>query len=521
MTGTLAPLGTRRPCTYAGAVPSLDELVRSHTRLDEADLDWLHRLVAEWQILADFSFADLVLWVPDAQSSGFWSVAQMRPTTGPTSYVDDLVGGFVPVGRRAVLDLAWSEQRIVREGDPEWGDDVPVRVESIPVRRAGRMIAIVLRATNLLGVRTPSRLEIAYLQTAADLASMVSRGRFPTAGQRSELADALRVGDGVVRIDLAAAVTYASPNAVSALRRLGLAGNLVGTSLAATTKGLLTAPQSPVEESTAAVLAGQVATEIEVHSTTASLVVRSIPLVAEAGPSGAVLLLRDVTELRHREQELMTREATIREIHHRVKNNLQTVAAVLRLQARRMTEPAARAALEEAVQRVGAIAVVHEILSQGFDEVVDFDEVADRLFAGVVDVARRPPDAAADGGVLQTAGSGVRIVRQGTFGQVPADVATPLAVALTELAQNAVEHGLPGRAGTVGIEARHDSNGLAVIVEDDGVGLPADFSLESLSTLGLSIVRTLICSELRGDLTLGRRAGGGTRVRVHVPLSDR
>jgi two-component sensor histidine kinase len=502
-------------------VPSLDELVRSHTPLDEHDLNWLHRLVADWQILADFSFADLVLWVPDADDYGFWSVAQMRPTTGPTAYVDDLVGSYVPVGRRPVLDVAWREQRIVREGDPEWGDDVPVRVESIPVRRAGRMIAIVLRATNLLGVRNPSRLELTYLQTAADLASMVSRGWFPTAGERSDLADALRVGDGVVRIDLNAAVTYASPNAVSALRRLGLAGSLVGTSLATTTAGLLTGPRAPTEDSAAAVLAGQVATEAEVQSTTAALVVRSIPLRAESGPSGAVLLLRDVTELRRREEELMTREATIREIHHRVKNNLQTVAALLRLQARRMTEPAARAALQEAVQRVGAIAVVHEILSQGFEEVVDFDEVADRLFAVVVDVARTPAGAVADSRGMAADGERVHIVRRGSFGQVPADVATPLAVALTELAQNAVEHGLGGRAGTVSIEAHSDDDVLVVIVEDDGVGLPENFSLESLSTLGLSIVRTLICSELRGDLTLSTRAGGGTRVRVQVPVAGR
>ncbi len=501
-------------------MPSLDELVRSHTHLDEQDLDWLHRLVADWQILADFSFADLVLWVPAAGPAGFWSVAQMRPTTGPTAYVDDLVGRYVPGGQRAVLDLAWSEQRIVREGDPEWRDGVPVRVESIPVRHTGRVIGIVVRATNLLGVRTPSRLELSYLQTASDLASMVSQGRFPTSGQRSDLADALRVGDGVVRVDSDARVTYASPNAVSALRRLGLGGNLVGTTLTVATEELLRAPREPVEESVTAALAGQVATEVEVHSATASLVVRSIPLVPEADPSGAVLLLRDVTELRRREHELMTREATIREIHHRVKNNLQTVAALLRLQARRMAEPAARDALEEAVQRVGAIAVVHEILSQGFDEVVDFDEVADRLLAMVVDVARGS-GAAPSAGIGVESAPPVEVVRRGSFGQVPADVATPLAVALTELAQNAVEHGLPGRAGAVCVEASQYDGELTVVIEDDGVGLPASFSLEELPTLGLSIVRTLVSSELSGELTLSARPGGGTRARIQVPLAGR
>jgi two-component sensor histidine kinase len=244
-------------------------------------------------------------------------------------------------------------------------------------------------------------------------------------------------------------------------------------------------------------------------------------LVPETGPSGAVLLLRDVTELRRREHELMTREATIREINHRVKNNLQTVAALLRLQARRMTEPAARDALDEAVQRVGAIAVVHEILSQGFDEVVDFDEVADRLLAMVVDMARQPVEAPlAAGRTVEPAGPRVEVLRRGSFGQVPADVATPLAVALTELAQNAVEHGLPGRAGTVCVEASQYDGELTVVIDDDGVGLPPDFSLKDLPTLGLSIVRALVASELQGALTLSARPGGGTRALVRVPLAQ-
>ncbi|MEQ4549256.1 histidine kinase N-terminal domain-containing protein [Nocardioides kribbensis] len=136
----------------------MSELVRSHTDLGPDDVAWLQLLQADWQIIADLSFADLVLWLPDREGSGFWAVGQMRPTTGPTSYVDDVVGTFVPRGRRPLLDAAYAEQRLVREGDPEWRDDVPVRVESIPVRREGRVIAVVTRNTNLLGVRTPSRL---------------------------------------------------------------------------------------------------------------------------------------------------------------------------------------------------------------------------------------------------------------------------------------------------------------------------------------------------------------------------
>ena len=125
-----------------------------------------------------------------------------------------------------------TQGRLVREGDPEWRDDVPVRVETIPVRRAGRVIAVVGAHTNLLGVRTPSRLELSYLQTAADLTQMIATGHFPATGQRSDHADSPRVGDGFLRVDAAGRVVYASPNALSVYRRLGLSGDLAGLSCA-------------------------------------------------------------------------------------------------------------------------------------------------------------------------------------------------------------------------------------------------------------------------------------------------
>ena len=103
-------------------MPSLTELVRAHTDLETPDVDWLVRLMADWQIIADLSFADLVLWLRDRDGRGFWAAGQMRPTTGPTALVDDVVGTFVPAGRRRMLDMAWEQKRLIREGDPEWSD---------------------------------------------------------------------------------------------------------------------------------------------------------------------------------------------------------------------------------------------------------------------------------------------------------------------------------------------------------------------------------------------------------------
>jgi two-component sensor histidine kinase len=490
-------------------VPSLHDLVRSHTELDADDVAWLQLLQADWQIIADLSFADLVLWLPDREGKGFWAAGQMRPTTGPTAYVDDVIGTFVPVGRRPLIDAAYAEGRLVREGDPEWRDDVPVRVETIPVRRAGRVIAVVARNTNLLGVRTPSRLELSYLQSAADLTQMIAHGYFPAAVQRSDHADTPRVGDGFLRVDATGRVVYASPNGLSVFRRLGHSGDLTGLSLADTTRELVPPRRRPDEETLSAVLGGRAHRDTEIGTDGVALIVRSIPLRPQGDHIGALVLVRDVTDLRRRDRELVTKDATIREIHHRVKNNLQTVAALLRLQARRMDNESARLALEEAVRRVGSIAIVHEILSQAVEERVDFDEIIDPLGRMVTEVS--------------AVGSRVRVRRNGTFGVLPSESATALAMILTELLQNAVEHGYdPGDAGLTGsivLTARRLVGRLHVTVDDDGLGLPDDFDLDGSSSLGLSIVRTLVESELGGQLELGPRPdGAGTRAALDVPI---
>jgi len=235
------------------------------------------------------------------------------------------------------------------------------------------------------------------------------------------------------------------------------------------------------------------------------LILRAIPLRPTGEHLGALVLLRDVTDLRSRDRELVTKDATIREIHHRVKNNLQTVQALLRLQARRLDAPEPRAALEEAVRRVGSIAIVHDTLSQTLDETVEFDEVADRLRLMVAEVSS--PEAT------------IASSRQGTFGTVDAEAATPLAMVLTEALQNAVEHGFRSGPGTLTVSVERASGRLRVIVEDEGAGLDDDFDLEASSSLGLSIVRTLVESELDGFLQVGPTATRGTKVTLDIPMA--
>ncbi len=480
------------------------ERVWAHAGLAEVDLEWLTLLQADWQIIADLSFADLVLWVADRDGSGFWAVSQMRPTTGPTALVDDVVGTFAERGARPLLDAAFDDGRIAREGDPEWRDDVPVRVEAFPVRHGDRVIAVVARNTNLRGVRTPSQLELAYLQTAGELTQMIARGGFPFPGQRSDHADSPRVGDGFIRVDAFGRVDYASPNALSLFRRLGLTGDLAGQDLAAITRALVPPRRHLDEETLSSVLSARMPRDTEIDTGVVTVILRAIPLRPEGVHTGGLILLRDVTDLRRRDRELVTKDATIREIHHRVKNNLQTVAALLRLQARRIDSASGREGLEEAVRRVGAIAVVHDTLSQTFEESVDFDAIADQLIGLVGEVGSRDDP--------------VTIRREGSFATIGSEIATPLAMMLTELLQNALEHGFPrGGPGLVRVAVRRTAEELVVEVVDDGVGVRPCVDVVDSPSLGLSIVRTL-AGELGGRFELRPGDDGGTHAEIVVPL---
>ena len=484
---------------------ALSDLLAARTGLTDRQVDHLQRLVGEWQLLSDLSFADLLLWVPVRLSEGdagattaFLCAAQCRPTTGPTAYQNDQVG-VVQRGERATpLRVAWSEARTFREGEADWDGDLPIRREAIPVRVDGEVIAVLGKDANLASVRTPSQLELVYLQSAADLSAMIADGTFPHPDAGIEEAAGPRVGDGLVRLEPDGTIIYASPNALSAFNRLGVTGIVVGEPIDELTSTVADDPfdASDLAEAVRTAIDGGQAASIEVEGGGAIVLFRALPLRPRGETLGALLLMQDVTELRRRDRQILSKDATIREIHHRVKNNLQTVAALLRLQARRVPVPEARIALEESMRRVASIALVHETLSGSIDEQIDFDAIVDRLLGMLADVT----------------GSGGRVAlrRDGSFGEIPVEIATTLVLVITELVQNALEHAFPAERTGRG----HDRRG-ARPRRADAVGArrrrrPARRTSprESSDQLGLQIVRTLVSAELGGRFTLSPRSDG-------------
>ena len=487
---------------------TLSDLVYAQGRSSEAEVEWLHRLAGDGQLLADLAFADIVIWVPTADDS-FVAVAHARPSGVATLFYRDIVGDGVRPQWRTQVREAFTSGRIVDSASPDWFEETPTRVRAVPILREhpkpgepSAAIGVLTRHTNLGETRTPSRQQITFNDCADDLFGMIAYGDFPDlSAPTGPRRGAPRAPDGLIRLDVDGITTFASPNALSAFNRLGFEDELEGESLVEVVTGILP-EKHQFDESLPVVASGRAPwrTDVEARGVTVSL--RTIPLRDHGTRIGAIVLCRDVTEMRHQEQELITKDATIREIHHRVKNNLQTVASLLRIQARRMHSEEAREALTQAMRRVSAIAVVHDTLSSGLAQIVDFDEVFDRVLRLIAEVAAG-------------ANTRARTHTTGRFGSLPSEYATPLALALTELVTNAVEHGLAGREGDVEIIAERGVDHLEVRVRDTGAGLPEG---QVGRGLGTQIVRTLIQGELGGTIDWHTIVGSGTEVTIDIPL---
>ena len=495
---------------------TLAELVEEYTDLEGPVVAHLHRLVAGWGVLSDLSFSDLLLFAPVTKGAPFNNglpdrfvvLGQIRPTTNQTLHLDDLVGTVMSATDRPVLPRAWSVGSVV-EGEVA----IPRRSEfarlvCIPVRWQGEMVAIMTRESAMSVGRRPGVLERVYMEVFDRLARMISNGEFPFPVDEDDVTEVPRVGDGVLVLDASARVDYASPNAVNAMHRMGVYSGIDGLRL--DEAGLA---QSAVSLSYQTKL--PTAEELVFGSDTA-VAIRCVPLLDHGSITGALVLLRDVSDLRRRDRLLLSKDAAIREVHPRVKNNLQTISSLLRIQSRRMPEGQARHALEESERRVRSIAVVHEILSRDTTDEVDFNDILPSLVRMAEDLGS--PD------------HPVHITYKGEAGELPASVATPLAVVITELLQNAAEHAIPASehradmgdtvadhpALQVTVELRREDDQLRVFVRDNGVGLPSDFAIENTTSLGLSIVRGLVRTQLGG--TISMRNEDGTVVELDIPV---
>ncbi|MGO3147235.1 MAG: sensor histidine kinase [Leucobacter sp.] len=485
---------------------TLRNLATKYSDLSEEELEWLELLVLELPLLADVALSDVVVWVP-TENNDYLAVAHSRPAGYITLFYRDVIGDFLRPDWREVVDQALETGAPAASTSPAWFEENPMKLTAYSISRrdaAGNIIgpfAVITVHTGANDVQHASRIAAAFREVAGDLLNMVQTGAFPTPGGIGGQQGAPRATDGLVRVNLEGIATFVSPNTQTTFTLLGYRDEIEDQNFSEVVQEVIKG-QFDTDESLPLVSQGKIAKRTEFFVRGHSIALRSIPVFRNGERVGGIVLSRDVSDLRQQAQELITKDATIREIHHRVKNNLQTVASLLRVQARRARSEEAKQVLGQAMRRVAAIAVVHDTLSTGLAQIVDFDVVFERVLGLAAEVA-------------SLHGTTVHPRKEGSFGELPSQYATPLALALTEIVTNAVEHGLAGREGEVFIRADRTPERLGVEVIDTGTGLPGGTVGDGLGT---QIVRTLIEGELGGTISWGADVAGGTRVVIDIPL---
>ncbi len=473
------------------------ELARQAAGYDADSVAQLQRLIRTWGLLADLALGDVLVLAPTvADPDQYVVLANVRASTATTLYTHDPIGDRHRANNRPLAHQAFTEGVLLRDV-VDLGPHYPegrAEVIAAPFKLDGKIIGVALRERRVFQ-RELLLLEQTYLDLSDRLMQMIADGYFPFVGADEPQYGAPRVGDGLLVLDADRRVVFQSPNAVSALHRLGI--HRPPTGLRVDDIGL---DDSFVR--TAYAMKVGVTQEIERRNVTVTT--RCLPVISNGEVDGGFILLRDVSELKRRDRLLLSKDATIREIHHRVKNNLQTISSLLRLQARRVESEEGKFALHESVRRIGAIAIVHETLANDASDDASGDD------APFEDVARPLIRLIEEG--LQRPVNPIRFDLVGEAGRLPLIRSMPLAVVLTELLQNVVDHAFPpgcvpeeGRIVTVAFDTTEDD--LFVSVSDNGIGPPEGFDFAEARGLGLTLVHTFVTAELHGTISMVRGDG--------------
>lgn len=467
--------------------------ILSREQLDTGDRALLRKISLDLPIAADVARADLLLYTLDA--AGVVTVeAQARPRSSATLYPEDLLGH---VDDPSVLD--------------GFGDTLlrTHRLKSLQVRGAnvarlilpvhnaeGQLIAMVARDAYWLAHERHKRRARAYQRALLEFMWMVLHGRLAGA----ESLTPFREHDGIMYVDAKAYIRYMSGICAELYRRLGYRDSLINRSVS----DIDTIDYQMAQKA----MAENRAFERSVEQDGRLYIRKVLPITAPAQPlralithkpgvadavrqRGVFILIHDATEAVRAQQELESQMSIVREVHHRVKNNLQVVASIMRMESRRATQPETRQALDDSIQRILSVAVVHEFLSQqGQGTDINLREVAGRI---VTQVQQN----------LLPRDRGITLSLTGPDIWLRADRATQSALIINELVQNAIEHGMDGRLeGHIAVELVDTGASVTIVVKDNGSGLGDGFELSRDAHLGLQLVQSMAQRDLRGQFVL-------------------
>ncbi|MBP8292165.1 MAG: sensor histidine kinase [Caldilineaceae bacterium] len=481
----------------------MDQRVQAIPGLSPADREVLQRVEAGLSLTADVSRADVMLCTVHGASQALVALHAM-PNSISSLYRNDATGRLLSFDEHPLIFQALRNGSGGRRQREVLSNGAPIIQDVFPIRNgAGPVIGAMVVETNMIAHERQQRRNRHFRQAVVALQEMCTRG---------ELSSALDVGpftiyDGIYLVNMDRTLLYMSGISANLFRSIGVIPEMRNQRLAALEEDDIDLVERAFESGLCEELRqeyadGRIWVRIAIPLYLPTLRWRnawfSAPWEWPRGGHGGskavnqvMVLMHNATEAVQKQRELNVKSAMIQEVHHRVKNNLQNIAAILRIQARRVESDEARQHLNEAVNRVLSMSVIHEFLSQDEHRSINIKDVCKRIAGQVQQVS---------GNVDQT----VTCTVTGPNIRLPASQATPVAMVINELMLNAVEHGLRDRTqGEISIVLDDLGDAVRVIVEDNGGGLPPGFDpAQQTSSLGLHIVHTLVTDELKGALIM-------------------
>ena len=299
--------------------------------------------------------------------------------------------------------------------------------------------------------------------------------------------------DGLIIFDDTYKILYANDAAMKLVDVLGFDRRLVGSSILSSTLKMSAIQQVLSDRS--------ILTNEEIYQ---DMVIRQhmIPIAMGRNETRCFLVLHDCTRESKQQQELLVKNSIIKEIHHRVKNNLQTVAGLLRMEARRSSLPEVKQALQEGINRIESMALVHDIVSHYDEDYIGIRSIYDELCRLLrMSMVRQDQE--------------VTFTYSGEDILISSHMASYVSLIINELISNSLEHGLDGRNGQIHLTATDINGSIELAFSDNGKGLPSNFSFTSNKRLGLTIINNLVAHELKGSLSI-ENTGTGVLVTIHM-----
>ncbi|KYP81288.1 sensor histidine kinase [Ferroacidibacillus organovorans] len=500
----------------------ITSVCRTKSDLNEAEIKEIVRVAGHLQMMADLNGSDVFidcLW--RGREDQAVVVAQAKPATGKSLYSEFIVGQRILRDNEPGVFYAFQTDKYVTGTRAITNENVTIQQKILPIHGPGRKS----RATGVLGTgvhatsdtyvgdtsstpatASPSRL-IGVIILEQDISTQVIQEQAARLFQQTaeDLGETLwevavaeinlpsLIHEGVILCNSEHLFTYINPTARQWFEKLRQPRPEMGSPLASVFSGVLEHVLQNAHDR------GVEAREFTFGDNT--VLVKAISIQRKGTFKGGLILLSDITELRDKERQLSIKSAVIKEIHHRVKNNLQTISSLLRLQMRRTKSEEIRTAFYDSIHRIKTIALVHQTLSQSGIEFVELRQLIESIASMLI----------------QTAGHPDRMVSYRVEADdisLPSEKATPVALILNELIQNCLDHAFEHQtACRITVSVVYGDGELRLVVQDNGQGWDL---LKSGEALGTRIVETLVTEDLSGRIDYANC--DGMRVTVCLPI---